>query len=111
MKKIERLVNITELHGRENLTLLTELDPSGCHCLQEIAKSFSLEIWTDAGATKAVINLCDTTVEDIPDMSIFEQSFEVIEEFFRKRRYTCGGAATTAYHIFVRIVKNGESRT
>ena len=54
--------------------------------LPEIAESFSLDFFARTGTDKTPINLWNTTVEDIPDMSIFEQPFEVIEEFFRKRR-------------------------
>ena len=54
--------------------------------LPEIAESFSFEYWNKySGKQKAIIYLSHTTVEDIPDMSIFEQPFEVIEEFFRQR--------------------------
>ena len=107
---------LTELPGLEKLTQLTKLDISGCFGLQEIppairklktlrllglcymnlrtlpdwlpeiAESFSLAWSLTAGIDKAVINLSDTIIKDIPDMSIFEQPFEVIEEFFRKRR-------------------------
>ena len=107
---------LTELPGLEKLTQLTKLDLTGCLGLQEIppsirnlktlrlldlrlmklrtlpdwlpeiAESFSLALSLTAGIDKAVINLFRTTIEDIPDMSIFEQPFEVIEEFFRKRR-------------------------
>ena len=108
--------NLTELPGLEHLTQLTELSLIYCSSileiptairnlrnlrrlmldymslqtlpdwLPEIAESFSLDLFPKAGSRKAVISLCATTVEDIPDMSIFEQPFEVIEEFFRKRR-------------------------
>lgn len=54
--------------------------------LPEITEQFSLEKnrW-DPGIHKAIVYLDGTTVDDIPDMSIFEQPYEVIAEWFRKR--------------------------
>ena len=113
---LDSCVALTELPELENLTQLVELDLSGCTNLQElplslqhftslrrlsldamelrtlpywlleISENFTLERNDDYGENKAIVSLEDTTVEDIPDMSIFEQPFEVIEEFFRKRR-------------------------
>ena len=108
--------NLTALPGLENLTQLTELDLSCCTNLKEVPPSLrilaslrrldfsemdlcTLPVWLPEiaekftrdwnyidGASKAIVSLKDTTVEDIPDMSIFDQPFEVIEEFFRQRR-------------------------
>lgn len=54
--------------------------------LLDIAEKFTLDPWVEVGTCKVVIGLYGTTVEDIPDMSIFDQPFEVIAEFFHKRR-------------------------
>ena len=107
--------SLTALPGLENLTQLTELDLSYCQSLKElppslrsltslrqlelsnmelrtlpdwlpeIAEKFTRDWDYENGKSKAIIYLDDTTVEDIPDMSIFDQPFEVIEEFFRQR--------------------------
>ena len=53
--------------------------------LPEIAEKFSRTGGQESGDNKAIIYLDKTTVEDIPDMSIFDQPFEVIKEFFRQR--------------------------
>ena len=53
--------------------------------LPEIAEKFTRTSGQESGENKAIIYLENATVEDIPDMSIFDQPFEVIEEFFRQR--------------------------
>ena len=103
--------NLTELPGLENLKQLTELTLRSCvnltelpslrglaslrslnlrsmnlrslpDWLPEIAESFSLAPWFTAGKNKAAVNLCNTTVKDIKDMSIFEQPFDMVVEWF-----------------------------
>ena len=108
--------SIIELQGLESLAHLTKLNLRFCSGLQEIppaicklinlrlldlshmnlytlpdwlpeiAESIILHPLQIAGKNKAIITLFGTVVADILDMSIFEQPFEVIEEFFRKRR-------------------------
>lgn len=74
-----------------NLTSLCRLNLRGMKLrslpdwLPEIAEKFSQTSGQESGENKAIIYLENTTVEDIPDMSIFDQPFEVIEEFFRQR--------------------------
>ena len=54
--------------------------------LPEIAEHFAIHsrnMWP--GTKKASISLENTTVNDIPDMSIFEQPHKVVAEFFRQR--------------------------
>ena len=74
--------------------------------LPEIAEKFTREWDADFGQNKAIIYLIDTTVEDIPDMSIFDQPFEVIEEFFRKRRQ---GQTQMLNEIKVVFLGDGEA--
>ena len=74
-----------------NLTSLRRLNLCGMKIrslpdwLPEIAEKFTRTSGQESGENKAIIYLDKTTVEDIPDMSIFDQPFEVIEEFFRQR--------------------------
>ena len=107
--------NITELQGIEYLMKLSSLELSSCSgitalpesirllsslrrlglnnlhlwnlpdWLPEIAEKFSRDMDFEHGKNKAIIYLKNTTVEDIPDMAIFDQPFLVIEEFFRQR--------------------------
>ena len=54
--------------------------------LPNIAVSFSMESnGYDSGKKKANVYLSGTTVKSIPDMSIFEQPYEVVAEWFRNR--------------------------
>ena len=80
-------------------------------CLPEIAERFSLAPWIDDGINKAAITLCGTTVEDIPDMSIFDQPFEVIEEFFRKRSQGQTQMLNEIKVVFLGDGEAGKSRT
>ena len=51
--------------------------------LPEIAERFSLEEFGwDGGTDRAIVYLGDTTVENIKDMSIFEQSYEMVVKWF-----------------------------
>ena len=74
-----------------NLTSLRRLNLRGMNLrtlpdwLPEIAEKFSRTNGQESGKDKAIIYLEHTTVEDIPDTTIFDQPFEVIEEFFRQR--------------------------
>ena len=74
-----------------NMKLLRKLDLSILALkdlpdwLPEIAESFSLDYHTKSGKEKAIVNLCHTTVDTIPDMSIFEQPYEVVAEWFKNR--------------------------
>ena len=107
--------NLTSLPRLENLQQLTKLDLQGCwglttlpeglrRCenlrrldlswmqlqdlpdwLPEIAESFTTEHSRDDGQNWAAVCLRNTTVETIPDMSIFDQPYEVVAEFFRNR--------------------------
>ena len=110
-----RCFKLTEVPNVENSTKLSKLDIAYCHrikelppflrsltslrkidlrgtnlrslpdWLPEIAEKFSRTDGQESGENKAIIYLDTTTVEDIPDMSIFDQPFEVIEEFFHQR--------------------------
>ena len=55
--------------------------------LPEIAESFYYRGHSSlVGKSKAAIHLYGTTVETIPDMSIFDQPYEMVADFFRNRR-------------------------
>ena len=107
---------LTDLPGLENLSRLNSLILMSCpglktlpqglqHCkslrqlalflmhltdlpdwLPEIAERITLDISLADGIEKAVVSLHRTTVESIPDMSIFEQPYEMVAEWFEKRK-------------------------
>ena len=54
--------------------------------LPEIADGFTLGEFFQGGAKKATVYLQNTTVENIPDMSIFERSHEMVAKFFEERK-------------------------
>lgn len=76
---------ITEIPDNiRNINSLRYLGLRGLHLkelpdwLPEIAELFSVDALNDVGGRqKAVVNLLDTTVEDV-DMSIFEQPYEIV---------------------------------
>ena len=128
--------SLTQLPSLDKLFQLTTLDLSGCKSLTqlpdglrklknlrrlnlsfmklqnlpdwlpEIAESFSTNLSGDVGKKKATIYLRGTTVEDIPDMSIFDQPYEVVAEFFRNRRL---GKSRTLNEIKVVFLGDGEA--
>ena len=107
--------SLTVLPSLDNLTQLTRLDLSWCssltvlpeslrnlkslrrlnlNCLKlkelpdwlpKIAEKFALGYNFVDGNEKAIVSLWDTTVEGV-DMSIFEQPYEMIVEWFEKRK-------------------------
>lgn len=55
--------------------------------LPDIAEGFSLDRFSyQTGSSKAIVNLAGTTVADTPDMSIFEQPYELVAQWFRDRK-------------------------
>ena len=112
---LSNCVNLEHLPTMENLTLMTDLLLRGCTLLRElpeglrkmttlrrltisdlrlqdlpdwlpeIAESFSFDDIWEHGQKKAIVFLKNTTVENIPDMSIFEQPYEVVAEWFKNR--------------------------
>lgn len=107
--------HIAQLNGLESLTQLTTLKlsncanltvlPDGIRCMKalrmldlmsmqltglpdwlpEIAESFTIDYNWSNGIDKAIVSLHDTTVEGV-DMSIFEQPYEMVVEWFEKRK-------------------------
>ena len=95
-----------------NLYSLRYLGLSGLHLrtlpdwLPEIAEDFSLDFDWKSGKQKALIYLGNTSVEDIPDMSIFNQPYEVITEWFAQRKF---GRTQALNEIKVVFLGDGES--
>ena len=79
--------------------------------LPEIAESFSRALSKEAGQHKAAINLRLTTVDDIPDMSIFDQPYEVVAEFFRNRSLGKTRALNEIKVVFLGDGEAGKSHT
>ena len=79
--------------------------------LLEIAEGFSMDAYTKAGKKKAIISLRSTTVADIPDMSIFDQPYEVIAEFFRNRSLGKTRALNEIKVVFLGDGEAGKSHT
>ena len=107
--------SLTALPSLDNLKQLTRLDLSRCSSLTvlpkslrnleslrqlnlgflklkelpdwlpEIAEEFTLKLSFDDGHGKAIVSLYKTTVEGV-DMSIFEQPYEMVVEWFEKRK-------------------------
>ena len=132
---------LTRLPSLENLTQLTTLNLSFCKgltalpdglrkleklrllsliflnlstlpdWLPEIAERFSMNFSTKAGKHKATISLLGTTVDDIPDMSIFDQPYEVIAEFFRNRSLGKTRALNEIKVVFLGDGEAGKSHT
>ena len=128
--------SLATLPGIECLTHLTTLDFSWCtslrilpegirHCtnlrildlsgmelldlpdwLPELAEHFTTSPDFTHGKIKAHICLNETTVEAIPDMSIFDQPYEVVSEFFRVRK---SGRIQPLNEIKVVFLGDGES--
>lgn len=126
---------LTDLPGLENLPHLNSLILMSCpglktlpeglqHCkslrqlalflmhltdlpdwLPEIAERITLDISLADGIEKAVVSLHRTTVESIPDMSIFEQPYEMVAEWFEKRRK---GGSELLNEIKVIFLGNGD---
>ena len=126
---------LTALPGLENLTWLTYLDLSCCigfaklpegirylrslrrldlndlnleelpDWLPEIAEKFTLGNNIDDGNEKAIVSLADTIVEGV-DMSIFEQPYEMVVEWFEKRK---AGRTQPLNEIKVVFLGDGEA--
>ena len=74
--------------------------------LPEITERFSMDpLDKDRGEHRAVVNLGDTIVEDM-NMSIFEQAFQVVVEFFENRKK---GSVQTLNEIKVVFLGDGEA--
>ena len=106
---------LPSIPGIEHLTRLQDLDLSYCTSLQripegiryldnlrflglgylhledlpdwlpEIAESFTATMLDGIGKRKASVWLYKTMVDEIPDMSIFDQPYEMVAEWFRNR--------------------------
>ena len=98
-----------ELRSMEALQIL---DLSRMHLhdlpdwLPEIAEGFSLGFDEERGTKKAIVSLNLTTVEAIPDMSIFDQPYEVVAEWFKNRSL---GKTRTLNEIKVVFLGDGEA--
>jgi small GTP-binding protein len=92
-----RLLNLNNLNLRE----LPDWLP-------EIAAKFDIyDIFPqNRGTEKAIVSLCDTMVESIPDMSIFEQPYEMVVEWFLQR---AAGKNQTLNEIKVVFLGDGEA--
>lgn len=75
--------------------------------LPEIAESFSMEVggWR-RGENKAIIFLHGTSVEDTTDMSIFDKSYEIVVDYFEKRKQ---GELQSLNEIKVVFLGDGEA--
>lgn len=112
---LQKCLGITELVGLEKLAQLSELDISFCQSLTlipegirhlkalkflnlsflhlkelpdwlpEIAEIFSTDSHIGMGRSQAAVWLYKTTVDNIKDMSIFEQPYEMVVEWFKNR--------------------------
>ena len=80
--------------------------------LPEIAESFSMEAggWRK-GRNKAIIFLNGTTVEDATDMSIFEKSYEMVVDYFEKRKQGEIRSLDEIKVVFLGDGKVGKSHT
>ena len=55
--------------------------------LPDIAERFSMDRFSyQTGSSKAIVNLAGTTVEDMPDMSIFTRPYKMVAQWFRDRK-------------------------
>ena len=92
--------------------------------LPEIAEGFTHNFFDQRhGTNKAIINLCDTTVDDIADMSIFDQPYEVILQWFEERKrgnsvplnevkvVFLGDGEAGKTHTIARLLGDGEKPT
>lgn len=127
--------SLTRLPSLDSLTKLTELYLSGCTIIElpdgirsmkalrrldlselklrklpdwlpEIAESFSLGYGVEEGKNKAAVYLHGTTVDDIPDMSIFDLPYEIVAKWFEERKR---GRPHTLNEIKVVFLGDGES--
>ena len=133
--------NLTQLPRLDNLSQFTTLELSGCKSLTqlpdglrklknlrrlylrfmklqtlpdwlpEIAEGFSRNPIPEAGHKKAIINLCFTTVVDIPDMSIFDQPYEVVKQWFEERRLGTSRPLNEIKVVFLGDGEAGKSHT
>ena len=126
--------SLTTLPTLDSLTLLADLDLSVCSItvlpesirrlkflkklglrglqlkelpdwLPEIAEKFTPALYMEGGTKKAVVSLWHTTVEGV-DMSIFEQPYEMVAEWFEKRKK---GAVQQLNEIKVVFLGDGEA--
>ena len=127
---------LTSLQGIAHLTQLTYLDLSGCSSfhelpedirklralqrlelndlhlrdlpewLPEIAESFTTSWSVSNGHEKAVVSLRGTSVECIPDMSVFDHPYEMVVKFFEERKL---GKTRLLNEIKVVFLGDGDS--
>ena len=115
---IRRLKFLRSLH-LNNMKLRTLPD-----WLPEIAEGFEIQqSWCIPGIRKANICLYETAVDTIPDMSIFDQPYEVVAEWFKNRRLGktrplnelkvvfLGDGEAGKSHTIARLLRNGEKPT
>ena len=75
--------------------------------LPEIAEGFEIRYsWIGTGKQKANVSLLRTTVENMEDMSIFSQPYEVVAEWFKNRSL---GRTRTLNEIKVVFLGDGEA--
>lgn len=132
--------SLTQLPLMDTLDLLTELNLSGCGIIElpdgirhmkalrrlylgdlnlrtlpdwlpEIAESFSLEYGFEGGKNRIAVYLCGTTIEDIPDMSIFYQPHEVVVEWFKMRNRSKSQELNEIKVVFLGDGEAGKSHT
>ena len=79
--------------------------------LPEIAEMFTTNMRVGKTKNKAIVLLRDTTVESIPDMSIFNQPYEVIVEWFKRRDFGRGEPLNEIKVFFLGDGEAGKSHT
>ena len=98
---------IRELKSLRMLILLNMRLSTLPDWLPEIAERFEIgNSWIGAGKQKANVSLYRTTVEDMEDMSIFSQPYEVVAEWFKNRAL---GRTRTLNEIKVVFLGDGEA--
>ena len=103
------------LHGLEKLRTLVLEDmklETLPDWLPDIAETFHKENgpWI-RGRKKAAVHLRGTTVADMEDMSIFDQPYEVVAEYFRKRSRGETGLLNEIKVVFLGDGEAGKSHT